>query len=305
MGLASRLVGFVLLLLIFLAGPGCYNSHELDGASLGVDASMSDIGLRDASLLEDGAVVDASVMDGGTIRDAGTVSDTGVIRNDAGLMTPCVREFEVQTLRIATLDSGWGFDLDGGGTQVGCGVDGVDGVDNGLASLVAYATTQGVNLDQLLLAAITLGRIDARFRLNTCRSDATLAWMENGAVVGRSRPAVVGTDGSGGLTFRGSVEQVPIRFGGRNFVIDFTMDQAQVSGTITGTTVSPLVIGGAVSRERIEAFAVELARVADVSLDDVESALLDLLDLPIDEGAGTCEDLSAAFHGTGRVYVVR
>lgn len=296
---SSRPSGIVLVWLALLAAPGCYTSHELDRTSPGDDASVSDtgvsdlgvsdLGLRDAAVLRDGDVVDANVVDANVV-------DASMNGNDAG-MTPCVRDFVVRTLSIPTLASGVGFDLDGGGTQLGCGVDGPNGVDNGLATLVDYASEEGVDLDRLFIAATAAGLISRPvFRLDQCRTVPTFRLVGG---IGRSRPAVVETDSSGSITFRATVEELPIFLQLVGFHPDFTLDEARVSGTITGNTISSLVIGGTISRERVETLAREFARLTSMPRDDVEAAFLELLDLDPDPDTGACEDLSAAFQATG------
>lgn len=258
---------------------GCYDAHDLSSG----DGSVSELG---------------PLGDGGV--DLGL--DGEVMTEDAS-QPACQHDFAVRTLSIPTLASGVGFDLDGGGTQIGCGVDGVDGIDNALAGLAALTGLVNLDINQLLTAAITFRLVRLRVRLDECGATPTLVMVDaNGAPIGTPRDAVVEVSSDGNYTFEGSVEQVPIvlslPFGG-GIQVDISLDEVQLAGTVAGGNLAPMVIGGEIPRERIEALAESFGGVGGLPPGTIEALLADLLDLHIDPNTGDCQAMSGALVATG------
>lgn len=279
MASTSRLL-LASLALSLSASPGCYDAHDV---SLGDGSVQGELGLRD---------------DGGV--DLGL--DGSIILDDGG-QPACQEDFAVRTLAVPTLASGVGFDLDGGGTQIGCGVDGVDGIDNALAGLASITELAGVDINQLLTAAITFRFVRLRVRLDRCGDTPTLVMVDaNGSPIGAPRAATVVVDASGSYTFEGSVDQVPISLSvpfGPGIMIDVSLDEVRMRGTVLNGNLAPLVMGGELPRERIEALAEAFGGVAGLPPEVIAGLLGDLLDLHVDPNTGSCTAMSGALVATG------
>ncbi|MBK8408000.1 MAG: hypothetical protein IPL19_08415 [Sandaracinaceae bacterium] len=266
------------LALSLAALSGCYDAHDLTlGPPPLEDGSVGELGLPDAAV------------------------DSGL---DAG-QPACQQDFVVRTLSLPDDVSGVGFDLDGGGAEVGCGMDGPGGVDNAFGRLAGLVQLVGVDIDQLLTAAITLRLVRLRVRLDRCGDTPTLVMVDDdGAAIGSPRAAVVETGTDGSITFEGSVELVPIVLMvpfGPGIQIDISLDNVQLAGTFADTNLSRLVLGGELPRERIVALAEAFAGPAGMNPETIEALLVTLLDLHVDENTGSCTAMSGAFLATGRV----
>lgn len=231
-------------------------------------------------------------------RDSDTTEPDLAMMEDSGPPVFCQTDYSLSSFSVPSLESGIGFNLDGGGSEIGCRDDGPGGVDNGVVGLDGLLGGFGFTLDQIIQLAGSVGALRFAARINECGASDTIELIDvNGQPIGAAAPITLEADGS----FTAMIEEFPITM---PLIIvpgtlDLTMERVQVGGTIEDGRIDDLVLGGAINGERVLALGQMIGPLAGIDPMLIDGVVRSLLDLDTDPDAGGCEQLSMQLTAVG------
>lgn len=239
------------------------------------------------------------------IVDVGTCGDAGTA------ISYRITELNIPTPAQANGGETVGHNIDGAGTT--CGVpDYAGGVDNSLidlaAALPSLAPEDPIDLQEEIdnglncaVGATDCTRIDLIVSVRT-GTGCVIVEVEDGEGENLAGPFVGSLNAAGEMRGQVSSLSLAIPYGTDTGTVDINLEVTNViiTGTRSDTTLTNVVIGGALVKTAFETTIMDLLPLlgGDISFDDISGILSNLYDVQL---GGTCSALSVGLTATAEV----
>lgn len=241
------------------------------------------------------------------------IEDVGMCSDAGAAISYRITELNIPTPAQANGGETVGHNVDGVGGSVACGIpDYAGGVDNSLVDLAAalpsLAPADPIDLQEEIdnglncaVGATDCTRIDLIVSVRT-GTGCVIVEVEDGEGANLAGPFVGSLNAAGEMRGQVSSLNLAIPYGTDTGSVDINLEVTSViiTGTRSDTTLTNVVIGGALVKSAFETTIMDLLPLlgGDISFDDISGILSNLYDVQLN---GTCSALSVGLTATAEV----